>query len=104
MKRLIKIFQNLENKQLTFPTAVEPVKDIVATFSLSHKTFPMPGVFSLEEVTTFITPGGTRASSASLAIAKADKGVSSAGLITHVQPAAKAAPTLRVIMAFGKFH
>lgn len=42
-------------------------------------------------------------SSARDAKAKADKGVSSEGLMTHVQPAAKAAPTFRVIMALGKF-
>ena len=49
-------------------------------------------------------PGGTPASWASSAMANADKGVSSAGLITQVHPAAMAAPALRVIMAFGKFH
>lgn len=38
------------------------------------------------------------------ASARAEKGVSSAGLTTTVQPAARAAPTLRVIMALGKFH
>lgn len=36
--------------------------------------------------------------------ASAEKGVSSAGFTTTVQPAARAAPTLRVIMALGKFH
>lgn len=36
--------------------------------------------------------------------ARAEKGVSSAGFTTTVQPAARAAPTLRVIMALGKFH
>lgn len=36
--------------------------------------------------------------------ASADSGVSSAGLITTVQPAARAAPTFLVIMALGKFH
>ncbi|MCY1452457.1 hypothetical protein D9M71_693770 [compost metagenome] len=44
------------------------------------------------------------ASSASLARASADKGVSGAGLTTMVQPAASAAPALRVIMALGKFQ
>ncbi len=38
------------------------------------------------------SPAGIPASSASLISAKADKGVSSAGLKTHVHPAAKAAP------------
>jgi len=36
--------------------------------------------------------------------ARAEKGVSGGGLITVVHPAAKAAPSLRVIMAEGKFH
>ena len=31
-------------------------------------------------------------------------GVSAAGLITAVHPAARAAPSFRVIMAEGKFH
>lgn len=37
-------------------------------------------------------------------MANADKGVSSAGFTTQVQPAAKADPALRVIIADGKFH
>jgi len=49
------------------------------------------------------TPAGIPTSSASDARARADRGVSSEGLITQVQPAAKAAPTLRVIIALGKF-
>jgi hypothetical protein len=42
-------------------------------------------------------------SSAREAKARADKGVSSEGLMTHVHPAAKAAPTFLVIIALGKF-
>jgi hypothetical protein len=38
------------------------------------------------------------------AIARAEKGVSGAGLMTTVHPAARAGPTLRVIIAEGKFH
>ena len=41
---------------------------------------------------------------ASSARASAESGVSGAGLITIVQPAASAGAHLRVIMAFGKFH
>lgn len=37
-------------------------------------------------------------------IARQEKGVSAGGLMTAVQPAAKAAPSLRVIMAEGKFQ
>lgn len=38
------------------------------------------------------------------AIASAEKGVSAAGLMTAVHPAASAAPSFRVIIAEGKFH
>ena len=55
-------------------------------------------------VTTLKTPLGTPARSASSASAKAEKGVWLAGFATMVQPAASAGPTLRVIMAEGKFH
>lgn len=37
-------------------------------------------------------------------IARDEKGVSGGGLITAVQPAASAAPSLRVIIADGKFQ
>ncbi len=36
--------------------------------------------------------------------ASAEKGVSGGGLMTAVQPAARAAPSFRVIIADGKFH
>jgi hypothetical protein len=44
------------------------------------------------------------ASSAKEHKAKAVNGVSSAGLMTQVHPAAKAAPTFLVIIAAGKFQ
>ena len=50
------------------------------------------------------TPAGSPASSASLAIARAQSGVSAAGLTTIVHPEASAGATLRVIMAIGKFQ
>jgi hypothetical protein len=56
------------------------------------------------KLTTLRTPAGTPASCASTHSARADMGVSSAGLIVAVQPAAKAGPSLRVIIAEGKFH
>ena len=37
-------------------------------------------------------------------MASAVNGVSSDGLMSAVQPAANAAPALRVIIAIGKFH
>ena len=50
------------------------------------------------------TPGGTPASSASAAIARAESGVCSAGLSTIVQPTASAGADFRVTMAEGKFQ
>ena len=51
-----------------------------------------------------MTPAGNPTRSASTASASAENGVSSDGLSTMVQPAASAGATLRVIIAFGKFH
>ena len=51
-----------------------------------------------------MTPAGMPACSASTASARAQRGVSAAGLMTMVQPAASAGPALRVIMAMGKFQ
>src|SRR3569623_3286897 len=55
-------------------------------------------------VTTLTTPAGTLASVQSSASASADSGVCDAGLHTTVQPTASAAPSLRVSIAYGKFH
>jgi len=64
---------------------------------------PTSGVF-FRAVTMLTTPGGMPARCASSANAAAVKGVSPGDLATTVQPAAKAAPALRVNMAAGKFH
>lgn len=58
----------------------------------------------LIRVTTFNTPAGNLAFSAKAASASAEYGVSAAGLITTVHPAAIAAATFRVIIADGKFQ
>ena len=50
------------------------------------------------------TPAGIPARCANTINASALNGVAEAGLITIVQPAAKAAAALRVIIAAGKFH
>jgi hypothetical protein len=52
----------------------------------------------------FTAPGGAPARVSRSASARAVSGVSNAGLMTVVQPAAKAGATLRVIIAAGKFH
>ena len=85
----------------SFPTAVEPVKLSLRTTGLLVSSSP---IGTASPVTTLSTPGGIPARSASTASARAERGVSAAGLTTIVQPAASAAPALRVIMAAGKFH
>src|SRR5476649_483082 len=83
------------------PTAVDPVKLSLRTVGLLVISAPIS--FG-SPVTTLNTPGGTPACSASIANASAENGVASAGLRTMVQPSASAGPTLRVIIAIGKFH
>jgi len=53
---------------------------------------------------TLMAPFGKPASFARTACARQLRGVSPAGFHTVVQPAAKAAPTFRVIIAIGKFQ
>jgi len=86
----------------SLPTAVEPVKDSLRTAGLAVSSPPTSGARLV--VTMLSTPAGRPARSASTASASAHSGVSSAGLITIVQPAARAGPALRVIIAIGKFH
>jgi hypothetical protein len=99
-------------------TAVDPVKDTFLTILLSHISLPTSPTF-LWVVTTLITPSGTPARRESWdgqdtvdgshgrrtsTRAKQENGVSGGGFITAVQPAARAAPSFRVIMADGKFQ
>src|SRR5699024_7424265 len=83
------------------PTSVEPVKDSLRTKELLVSSPPMALALP---VSTDKTPSGTPARWASSINANALKGVADAGLITMLQPAANAAPALRVIIAAGKFH
>lgn len=53
---------------LTFPVAVDPVKEILATRGSVQRTSPTDGVFSLEQGTTLNTPAGIPACSASCSI------------------------------------
>jgi len=48
----------------TFPTAVDPVNDILATSGCSQITLPTADAFSRELVNTFSTPAGIPAFSA----------------------------------------
>lgn len=83
------------------PIWVDPVKLNART---SGRSISRALSIGASPVTTWKTPGGSPASSASLANASAESGVSGAGLMIMLQPAARAAAALRVIMACGKFH
>ena len=83
------------------PISVEPVKVSLRTSGLEVSSSPMGPE---APVTTLKTPGGRPARSPSSARARAEKGVALAGFSTTVQPAARAGPALRVIMADGKFQ
>ena len=102
-------------------TAVEPVKVTFFTEGFSHISFATSLTFFCV-VMILITPSGMPALLASCEIAlknypcserkdqqtsakaSAVKGVSAGGLITVVQPAARAGPNFRVIIADGKFQ
>ena len=83
------------------PTSVEPVKVSLRMIgfvaSSSPTTEALPG-------STLKTPGGRPARSPSSASASAESGVALAGFSTIVQPAARAGPALRGIIAIGKFQ
>ena len=83
------------------PTGVEPVKVNLAIRGSVVRTVP---IGAGGPVTILNTPAGSPASAPSTARARAENGVSSDGLSTTVQPAARAGATLRVIIAAGKFH
>ena len=86
------------------PTAVEPVNDSLRTVGEAHSVLPTAIELASSAGTTLKTPGGKPARCASSASASAESGVCSAGFTTTGQPAASAGATLRVIIAFGKFH
>ena len=77
------------------------MKEILRTAGLPVSSAPISAGMP---VTMLMTPAGMPARSARTPSASAEKGVSSDGLITTVQPAASAGATLRVIIAFGKFQ
>ena len=83
------------------PTSVEPVKLSLRTLGESVIAVEMAPALP---VITLKTPAGMPARSASSASASAEYGVALAGLTTMVQPAARAAPALRVIIEEGKFQ
>jgi uncharacterized RmlC-like cupin family protein len=82
------------------PTSVLPVKAILSMPSWDTMAAPV----SPSPVTTFSTPVGSDAASASSAKSSAVSGVNSAGLMTIVHPAASAGATFHANMSSGKFH
>src|SRR5208282_5954493 len=82
----------------------DPVKESLRTRESPSHSSATDAARSRDAGTTLTTPAGIPASAASSANARADKGVSSAGLATMVQPAASAGAILRASMAMGKFH
>ena len=82
------------------PTTVEPVKAILFTSGWSTSAAPV----SPSPVTTFSTPSGIPASSASSPSRIAVSGVCSAGLSTVVHPTASAGATFQQAISSGKFH
>lgn len=83
------------------PISVEPVKRMWRTSGLPVSSGPISGV---APTTTLSTPAGSPARSASSAKASAVSGVCSAVFTTIVRLASSAGPTLRVVIAAGKFH
>ncbi|KAH7202964.1 hypothetical protein BKA60DRAFT_546057 [Fusarium oxysporum] len=86
-----------------FPTLVDPVKLSLCTSLGLYIASPTSAILS-SVVATLMTPTGKTTCYANTACAMALSGVSPAGFQTVVHPAASAAPTLRVIMAMGKFQ
>ena len=84
------------------PTSVEPVKESLRTMGLVVSSPPMARGVAGDDVED-ARPAGRPARPARPAPAPRT-GVALAGLSTTVQPAARAGPALRVIMAAGKFH
>ena len=81
---------------------MEPVNDTLRTTGFVVSSRPTAELFV--DGTMLSTPGGTPARAASSAAASALRGAALAGLTTAAQPAASAGPTLRVTIAWGRFH
>jgi hypothetical protein len=87
---------------IRIPVFVLPVKEILSTPELSTSASPVgcPGPLS-----RFTTPAGKAPLSWTASISAAvEAGVTSDDLTTAVQPAARAAPSLRTARSTGSFH
>ena len=86
----------------SLPTLVDPVNDsFLALPDRISGSITGPASVTVMQLTT---PAGRPASDRMSINASTDNGVCGAGLITLVQPAAMAGPSLRVPIAIGKFH
>src|SRR3569833_3934237 len=85
----------------SLPTRGEPVKESLRIVGCVLKTSPTSAVFC-RAVMMLTTPLGMPARWPSSASASEVKGVSPGDLHTTVQPAARAGPVLREVMAGGK--
>ncbi len=83
------------------PVAVEPVNATLSTPGWAASAAP---VSRDRPVTTLTTPGGNPACSMSSANPSVEAGACSDGLITMVQPAARAGASFQVISISGEFH
>src|SRR6202047_149495 len=86
---------------MILPTAALPVNAILSTPGCATSAAP---AVSPKPFTMFTTPGGNPTSSNQLANSKAVSGVCSAGLSTHVQPAARAGASFQAAINNGKFQ
>ena len=89
------------HRMMCLPTAVDPVKPILATSGWSTSRCP---AVAPSPTTTLKTPSGMPASSASSARRRLVSGVSSLGLSTTVLPHANAGPSFHDAISIGKFH
>ena len=97
-----RLIWSAERRISSLPTSVEPVNEILRTRASENSwSATMPAE---REVIRLTTPGGVPASSIARRMSAAVSGVALAGLTTLVQPAAIAGPSLRVIIAAGKFQ
>src|SRR5437879_9642179 len=83
------------------PTAVDPVSEIARTSECSVNG---PPTLDPNPLTTLITPLGTPASVSVRTRLKVERGVSCAGLMTHVFPQTSAGSSFQEGIAMGKFH
>ena len=99
--RVSRLTWRAQPAMICWPTSVDPVKTILRTAGWSTSrcptTLPLPG-------STWNTPSGRPASSASSPIRIAVSGVASAGLATTAQPAASAGAMPQDRIGIGKFH